>query len=357
VLAPVPTPGRYIVTAMPDHVILLAPSSNRVYAGGADTLVAAELAVLLGAEHQAVPSIEPVQIAGVGYLGLGSPTLDDHTSASIARLSALYALYRRDGEQLTPVAVPRPDLFDDDLVSIPKYPGKTNEQFTRLLLNVTLASVDRDPHQPWSVLDPLCGRGTTLSTGLLLGHDVFGVDADLKAVEAYAAFLRTYLRRKRLKHTVEMSPVRREGKSIGRRLDAEVTPPGEGRRLSLSVFSGDTRQSAALYGKRRFDAVVTDAPYGVVHGSRTDVRGVSGRRDRSPAGLLGEALSVWAGQLKPGGAVGLSWNTLGMTRERLTALAVDAGLQPLAEGPYLRFGHRVDSSIARDIFVAVKPST
>ena len=30
--------------------------------------------------------------------------------------------------------------LDDDLITIPKYPGKTNEQFTKLLLNVTVLS-------------------------------------------------------------------------------------------------------------------------------------------------------------------------------------------------------------------------
>ena len=39
----------------------------------------------------------------------------------------------------------REDRFDDDLLTIPKYPGKTNEQFTRLLLNVTLASTAFTP--------------------------------------------------------------------------------------------------------------------------------------------------------------------------------------------------------------------
>ena len=350
---------------MTDHLVLLAPSSNRVYAGSADTLATAELSVLLGRSGGPVPDIEPVELAGVSYLRVDLPDLDGaqdgdggaqpSARTALAALSALFAVFRREGDHLVPVAVPRPDLFNDDLVTIPKYPGKTNEQFTRLLLNVTLASVRRPAHEPTSILDPLCGRGTTLSTGLILGHDVAGVDADQKAIEAYAAYLRTYLRRKRLKHTADLTPVRREGKSLGRRLDVEVTPLDGERRLKLTAFSGDTRQSAALFGKRRFDAVVTDAPYGIVHGSQTDVRGVCGKRDRSTAGLVGEALGVWAGQLKSGGALGLSWNTYGLSREQLSGLAVAAGLVPLDEGPYLRFGHRVDSSIHRDVFVARKP--
>ncbi len=337
---------------MSDVVLLLAPSANRVYAGSAEQLVAAELSVLLGVHDH--PAISPVTMAGVPYLAVAAPELDDRLLRAFGRASGFFAAFRRDRDQLSPVEVARPDRFDDDLVTIPKYPGKTNEQFTRLLTNVTLASLTRSAEGPRSILDPLCGRGTTLSTGLIMGCHVAGVDGDLKAVEAYAAYLKTYLRRKRLKHTAEMSPVRREGKSIGRRLDVEVTPgPGEAA-LALTVFSGDTRQSASLFGKRRFDAVITDAPYGVVHGSHTDVRGVSGKRDRSAAGLLREALPVWAGQLRAGGALGLSWNSLGLTREKLSDLATEAGLRPLNEGPYLRFAHRVDSSIHRDVFVAVK---
>jgi hypothetical protein len=72
------------------------------------------------------------------------------------------------------------------------------------------------------------------------------------------------------------------------------------------------------------------------------------------AGLLREALPVWSGQLKHGGALGLSWNTYGLSREDLSQLAVEAGLTPLTDGPYLEFGHRVDASIHRDVFVAVK---
>jgi len=223
------------------------------------------------------------------------------------------------------------------------------------LINVTLASMRRPVGGPITILDPLCGRGTTLSTAMMLGCNAAGVEAESKAVEAYAAYLRTYWRRKRLKHSLDISPVRREGKIIGKRLDAEVIPAGQERSVGLTVFSGDTRQSAALFGKRKFDAVLADAPYGVVHGSHTDVRGASGKRDRSAAGLISEALPVWAGQLKTGGALGLSWNSIGLSRGRLLELLAGVGLESLDFGPYREFEHRVDSSIRRDIVVAVKP--
>jgi hypothetical protein len=338
---------------MADHLILLAPSANRVYAAEADRLVAAELKIMLGADDH--PPIESVRLAGIGYLALATECLSERTCAALGRLSGCYATFHREHDRLRPIEIISPDLFDDDLVTIPKYPGKTNEQFTRLLTNVTLASVRRQSSGPISILDPLCGRGTVLSTAMMLGHNAAGVEVEVKAVETYAAYLRSYWRRKRVKHNLDVNPVRREGKIIGKRLEAAVIPHGRERPLALTVFSGDTRQSGALFGKRRFEAVVTDAPYGVVHGSRTDVGGAGSQRERSAAGLISEALPVWTMQLKPGGALGLSFNAIGLRRERLLDLVAAAGLEPLDSGPYRDFEHRVDSSIRRDIVVALKP--
>lgn len=329
--------------------MLVAPSANRVYAGAATELAAAELEICL--DDPAV-TVTPTSVAGVDYLAFDAGRLDPDV---LGRQSAFLALFRPEGELLRPVPVPTSTVLDDDLVTIPKYQGKTNEQFTRLLVNVTLARVERTDERPLTVLDPLCGRGTTLTTAWLLGHHGAGVEDDAKAVEQLNAFLRTWLRRKRLKHTAALNPVRREGKSLGRKLEVSVTPPGGGDPLTLGVFTGDTRQSKALWGKRTFDAIVTDAPYGVVHGSRTDVRGVSGRRDRSAAGLLREAVPVWAEQLRPGGALGIAWNAHGLPREDLAGFLTDAGLEVRDTGPWRRLAHRVDSSIQRDVLVATRP--
>jgi hypothetical protein len=339
------------------YALLLSPASNRVYAGEAAQLVAAELTVLLQAANRAPASpIEPLELAGVSYLALDAAP-DERVERQLGTASAVLAAYERFGDLLRPVPVVRPDRFDDDLVTIPKYAGKTNEQFTRLLLNVTLAARRRPRPGPASILDPLSGRGTTLSTAWTLGHHAYGVDADPKAVEAQSAFLKTYLRRKRIKHRLTSTPVRRDGRSLGRRLDGEVLPPAGGPELELTVFTGDTRDSATLFGKKRFDAIVTDAPYGVVHGSTTrESKAAKKGRDRSATDLLAEAIPVWASQLRPGGALGLSWNTYGVHREDLAAIARDARLEPLETEPYLRFGHRVDSAIHRDVFVAVAAS-
>jgi SAM-dependent methyltransferase len=334
---------------MPRYLILVTPAANRVFAGQAAGLTATEWEIC--SRSFPVSGIETITIAGVDYVGFSTESAYAEIAPALSRLSAAYAIFERTDEQLLrPVELSTADRFTDDLVTIPKYQGKTNEQFTRMLVNVTAAAIDRPGDQQLSLLDPLCGRGTTLSVGLTLGYQVAGVEADTKSVEAYAAFLKSYFRRKRIKHKADINPVRREGRSLGKRLEVEVTPPSAGPALALTVFTGDARQSAALFGKRRFDLVVTDAPYGVVHGSTAGQN-----RDRSPARLLAEAIPTWAGQLKHGGAFGISWNTYGLSREELTKIIENSGLQPVTDDPYTRLGHRVDASIYRDVFVARRP--
>lgn len=319
---------------MSRYLMLLSPTVNRVYAGSTPQLAAAELR----ATCPSATDVESTEIAGVGYLSFAA---DEDVLATVSRQSSALALFEKEGELLRPVALPDVFTLDDDIVTIPKYPGKTNEQFTQLLVNVTLAAIDREADGRRQILDPMAGRGTTLSTVLRLGHDAYGVELDVKAFEAMAAFYKTYFRRKRQKHTAEVTPVKRGGKSLGRRFDLTVN--GQ----NASVFTGDARDSASLYGKKRFDAIITDAPYGVAHGATTT------GKDRSPAALLEQAIPVWAGQLKHGGALGLSWNTFGMSRDDLAGICMRAGLEPwdLSEG----FDHRVDSSIKRDLLVAIRP--
>lgn len=120
-----------------------------------------------------------------------------------------------------------------------------------------------------------------------------GWSLDTSAFEQFAGFLKTYLRRKRLKHTAEVTTVRRDGRMMGQRLDATARPGEQTRghravpdapQLAMTMFTGDTRDAAVLFGKRKFDAIVTDAPYGVVHGA-TDARRAS--RENGKRGSAG----------------------------------------------------------------------
>lgn len=339
-------------------VALLAPSSNRVYAGQAPAVTAAELGVLAAATPgAALLATRTTSIAGVSYLEM--EFAEEPAPELLGQLAAAHALFARVGDLLRPLPLHRVHRFDDDLLTIPKYPGKTNEQFTRVLLNVTLASTawgGELPGRRFCVLDPMAGRGTTLSWALTLGHDAAGVELDARDVEAYATFLRTYLQRKRVKHSLNLHPVRRSGVRIADLLECRVGPdkvtPGAGPAQHLDVFAADTVAVADLFGRRRFDAVVTDAPYGVAHGSHLGLG-----RHRSPADLLAAAVPAWVSVLRRGGAVGIAWNIHGLARADLAAICVAAGLEVCDDGPYRRLAHRVDAGIHRDVLVARLPLT
>ena len=335
------------------------PAANRVYAEASVSLMEAELEVFDRAVLGGIEDIASETIGGVPYLTFTVPELSERAVRFLSNLSSIYALFRlaEDGG-LHPVELAKLDKFDDDLLTIQKYPGKTNEHFTKMLLNATILSSDFADEmiaRPLRVFDPLCGRGTTLNQALMYGYDAFGIEIDHKDFEAYSTFLRTWLQRKRVKHAIDAGPIRRDRKLVGHRFEAAIGVSREeykaGEKRQFSVINADTLASGDFFAPAGFDVVVADAPYGVQHGSRNS----SGALDRSPLSLLADALPVWNRLLRPGGAVGISWNTLVAGREKAVAVFADLGMEVLDDGPYLRFRHRVDQSIMRDIIIARKP--
>ena len=361
---------------MSRYIFLVLPSHNRVYADAAPALARAELAVLSASLPDAGiddESLAETVIGGVPYVAFEAGRLSQRDADLLANLSSLYALFEvTDGELLRPVPLRRLDRFDGDLLTILKYPGKTNEQFTKLLLNVTLASsafAGEAASRRLAVLDPLCGRGTTLNQALMYGFDAYGADIDARDVEAYAVFIQRWLKDKRLKHQAAFSPVRRDRKVVARRLTAEFAATKDeykaGDVQRLEVIETDTTRAGEFFRAASADLVVTDLPYGVQHGSHAGGRSSGGphARDhgrslaRSPLDLLREAAPVWAKALRPGGALGISWNTLVARREDAAAALAAAGLEVLDSAPYRAFRHRVDQAITRDVLIARKPAS
>jgi SAM-dependent methyltransferase len=363
---------------MSRYAFLILPSHNRVYADAAAALVRAELGVFNAAVLAGrIGAVEAAEIGGVPYVSFEIDDLSERDARLLANLSSLYALFRVEtdsaGEALRPVPLHRLDRLDDDLITILKYPGKTNEQFTKLLLNVTLLSSAFAPEmltRRFTVLDPLCGRGTTLNQALMYGFDAYGTDTDRRDVEAYAIFIQRWLKDKRLKHQADFTPVRRNHQTVARRLQASFAASKDDYKAGdvqhLDVVDVETSRLLEFFKPDSADLVVADLPYGVQHGSRAGGQGRTGTgRDggrpggagptRNPLDLLAEAAPVWARALRPGGALGISWNTFVAKREDAAQAVAAAGLDVLDGAPYGDFRHRVDQAILRDILVARKP--
>jgi len=348
---------------MPAYALLLRPAANRLYSKGAAALNTAELAVLnQQALHGSLHEVEPTVIAGVEYVRFASDAeLSADTIGQLSNLSSAFALFRIADETdtgLVPIALTPAAHLDDDLLTIQRYKGKTNEQFTKLLFNVTLAASAHAtdwPGQRLRILDPVCGRGTSLNQGLVYGFDVDGIEIDRAAYDAYQTFLVTWLKDKRFKHQVHTMPLRRDTKVVGRRLeivfarDKDEYKADDVQRVRFA--NDDTTEAADLYRKPVFDAVIADLPYGVQHASRA----TRDARTRRPEDLLDNALQGWIGAMKPGAAMGLSWNTKVLKRDELVELLTRHDLV-VSTNDDANFVHRVDQSITRDLVVAVKPA-
>ncbi|AKU16486.1 TRM11 family SAM-dependent methyltransferase [Luteipulveratus mongoliensis] len=340
---------------MTELLVLVSPSANRVYADVAPQLMVAEIRCLATGFIDSEVEVEATEIAGVAYLSVRADDLGPSGVRALSNLSAVHALFEREGELLRPVALDRVDTYPSDLLTIQKYPGKTNEQLTRLLLNVTAAATARPQRLldgSLDVLDPMCGRGTTLNVAMTYGLDVTGVDIDKKDLESYETFIKTWLRQHRFKHTVEAGALRTGGQLRGRRLDIEAAPTKEAFKAKatqrVTYLGTDTTDLAGLLRAATFDVVVTDTPYGVQHGSHGD------RIARNPLALLDAALPEWVRVLRTGGAVGMSYNRHVAKPGALADLLVEHGLDVVGDPDDQRFRHRVDASIDRDIIVARK---
>jgi hypothetical protein len=338
------------------YALLLRASANRVYGAALPGLAAAELAVLdaevLGG---VLGPVEPRTIAGVEYLVAddGPTELDEGALGVLANHSALHALFALEGGLLRPLPVAPLRRQDDDVVTIQRYAGKTNEALTHLLVNLALAAGPGSFPRALAgervrVVDPVCGRGTTLNRAVIYGLDAIGLDHDKRDVEAFEAFFVGWCKDKRLKHQVERARLRK-----GRATPAHRTTVAYGTTRDqatwhrVDVVVDDTTRLADHVPTRSVDALVADLPYGVQHGAVA-----TGSTRRTPEDLLREALPAWQAVLRPGAGVALSWNLRTLPRARLVALLHEHGFAGCRPPEDEAFVHRVDRSITRDVAVA-----
>lgn len=384
---------------------LITPSVNRVYGAAAATLAVAELRFV--GLHVAPGSIESVDTAQeAGLEGLRIRICDDawETPATrqallrtFARSPHVFAVFEEMGRMplldgadavasagevestpaesagsggsetpgervyvdempsvplLQPHPLPDVNRYPSDLLTTLKYQGKTNEQFTALMLHLAAAASQTKGDLnagTLRVLDPVAGRGTTLNQALMWGLSPVGVDIDKKDAELYRAFLTGWLREHRYKHTAQAQKLTVNKKALGSQFHAELAVSKEaakaGQQQSLELYTADTTNVGAFIKARSIDAIVADLPYGVQHGARS---GAS--LQRSPLELLSAALPAWKGTLREGAAMALAFNRYTASFEAVAELLAKHGLTVLNNSGDFR--HRVDASIDRDIVIA-----
>lgn len=353
-----PSLGTYSSDAMRRLALLVNPSSNRVYGTSAARLALAEIELASrGALRERIEDAKVEMLGGVPYVTFALESITSNDIQVLSCLSCVLALFEIDARKLSPLELSSLSQLSDSLVTIQRYQGKTNEQFTRLLLNAAAFVSDFAAdyaERRFHVFDPLCGRGTTLNQALLLGWDATGIEIDRKDVDAYAIFLERWLKDQRLKHKASFGPVRQDGRQVAKHLSVTFAATKEryarGETQRLNVWSVDTLETERFVKARSMDLLVTDAPYGVRHGS------LSGDGlDRDPLSLMEAAAPCWFRVLRAGGGLALAWNARSAPREELIRSLQDAGFDVLVPHGVSALLHDVDRVIRRDVILARRP--
>ena len=331
----------------------ITPQRSTQYANMTEILAGPELlASPLGA---AITQIEPVTFARQAYLLV---SLDNESVSSqcleleeiLPRLGATseaYEFFERIGDVEGPFLRPLETTFVPflplEMAEIRRYKGKTNEVFTRVLINIAIfaGAFTNQYTGHLRILDPLAGGGTTLFLALSDGYDAFGIEHQKQDVDTSVVFLRQYL------NSIHMpyKELDERGRRTGRRYQFEIGRKGATRRLVLA--HGDTSDAnlhmQEVPGGPHMHAIVGDLPYGIQHFGEI-------------AGMLSKALPIWESILLPGGTIALAWNATRIERSAMIDLVEQqTQLRIRNDPPYTQFVHTVDRVIKkRDILVAVK---
>ncbi len=349
---------------MHKYLILQNPGHNRVYYTNSVKLALAELKLTCLYFETACYNIELTEIAGIRYFKFETEKeINSKETELVSRLSFIFALFELksngDANILLPLFRTKYEYVDEKISSILKYPGKTNELFTKMMVNVAALSSDFDSTSSLNMLDPVSGKGTTLFEGIISGHDVYGIEIEQKQIHEANIFFKKYLENERYKHNFESRPVAGTNKSdmiyiqeyeFARNKDEFKNSES---RKTFALIHGKTENSDQYFKKNSFHLIVGDLPYGISHGNRTSRK--QQNPTRNPAELLTLALPAWFNLLKKGGALVVAWNSFIIKRTLLAELFKSNGFEVMSEEPYDSFEHLVDKSIKRDIIVAKKP--
>jgi len=330
--------------------ILLWPHANARYQTESVRLAHAELTIML---RHICPAavVSDVMRNDINIIEFETPkALTAGQTALISSHSLMYALFEIHGEMLKPIGGRSEAYLGADLPGILKYKGKTNEQFTEMVINVALyssvfagKSADR-----LRFMDPMCSRGTSLFLAVNRGWDADGTDISATDIRELHQFFKRYLEYHRVKHTYEKrSFTIKNSKPVSAHEFIFANSPDEyraGNTSRIRYAECDCGKITSCFGKNRYHIIVSDLPYGVQHSAGKE----------SFEGLLRRVMPVWCDALLPGGAVALSFNSNTIKPRLLRDVMENSGLTVMQGGEYDGFSHWVEQAVTRDIVIGVR---
>ena len=345
---------------MHQYAILYNPGHNRVYFETSLSLAVSEFYIAAEKFSTQFEHVQHQNIFDIDYLTFEtSRPLSLPDVKIVSDLSFVYALFEMQNINnevyLKPIRKANENFVDESMSTILKYTGKTNEIFTRMMINVAYYSQNNTG--AIRLLDPIAGKGTTLYEGLIKGYNVYGIEIGESIVNESHHFVKRFLETARYKFEYASLKISGQNKSFSALRHTFVTAKTKEDFKSkntkiIEMIAGNSLYANKYYKKNFFDVIVGDLPYGVQHGNVTNEKQSS--ITRNPAELLHACLPAWLEVLKPNGVIVLAWNSNVLPRQKMEQLFAARGLAVKNSDVYLSFEHKVDQSIMRDMIVAIK---
>jgi DNA modification methylase len=267
-----------------------------------------------------------------GPLHFFKSVMSEEDLKNISKLSFFQGAFEESENGLIPLSTSPEFKLHDNFIFASKFKGKTNERFTQLMLNIGLSTLENK--NDIKVLDPMCGRATTLLWAMRYGLNAKGVEIDPRALMDINQIVKKWSK------VCEINSHCKEG-SVGKK-----TKTGVGKFLefhcqqnNLKVITGDSTECTKLLSSEKFDLLISDIPYGVQH--RTN------GGSKNPLETLDLCLKEWKKCLKPNGSIVIGYNSNNPKRNDFIDTAKKYNLIALST----TLPHRMSESIVRDILI------
>jgi hypothetical protein len=313
---------------MPNYALLISPMARSAFFAQTEKVALAEISAC-------IPQVTVQEVKNFGQMTVVLLNADAKFETSLVRLSVAQGLFRITPHGWNPVEISTGFGLHADFVSGEKYRGKTNETLTQLLLNLGLAQLELPDTA--RVLDPMCGRATSLLWALRYGLSGVGVELDGGALPEIHRGLKKWTKLHRQSHKLADGWVQKNNRQgVGKYLDFSTGG------TRMRVIAGDTANVRDLTQRREFELIITDIPYGVQH--------MGSAAKRSPLSVIEAAAKGWADSLVVGGAMVIAFNAYIPTRNDLLAAFDGLGLSEVS----VDIEHRMSESILRDVLILTK---
>lgn len=272
------------------------------------------------------------EVISIGLLNFISFQISEERLSELTKLSFYQGIFEYDDGKLSPLDISPAFGLHDSFIFGSKFKGKTNERFTQMMINVGIASIDKKAKI--KLLDPMCGRATTLLWSMRYGMSSKGVELDSKALGDIKQIVRKWSKICSVSIKTKDGFISKKAKSSGGKFLEVVS-----KETNFKVVTGNTENTGDLLSNERFDLIVSDLPYGIQHAA---VKGT-----KNPLATLEVCLPVWKDSLSDGGVIVLGFNANNPRRKVLEQLAESFDLEVVD----FTASHRMSESIVRDIIV------